>query len=318
MAAALIDLAPPLVSMRDEVVGDLRRGEKRLSSKFFYDRRGSELFDEICTLPEYYPTRTEMAIMRTHRAAIADALGPDCVVVEFGAGSSEKVRLLLDSLEAPVGYMPIDISKTHLKAAADKLAHDYPDINVTAVCADFTSRLDLDARAPMAGRLVGFFPGSTIGNFTPEDARAFLADAASLLGPGGGMVIGVDLKKDPAILHAAYNDSRGVTAAFNLNILDHINREIGADFDPARFRHYAFYNLRLSRIEMHLVSTGPQVVTVAGEPFAFGEGESIHTENSYKYTVEEFEDLARSAGFRPVTCWCDDAPLFSVHFLEVV
>lgn len=317
MAAALIDLAPPMGSMRSEVLDGLARPNKALPAKFFYDRRGSELFDKICTLPEYYPTRTEMAIMHAHREAIADALGHGCVVVEFGSGSSEKIRLLLDNLENPQGYMPIDISRTHLKAAADKLSQDYPEISVTAICADFTERLELTPPSLGDGRPVGFFPGSTIGNFTPEEALNFLEDAAGLLGRGGGLLIGVDLKKDPAILHAAYNDSKGVTAAFNLNMLSHINRELGAGLDLESFRHYAFYNVRAGRVEMHLVSTCDQTVDVAGTMVTFREGETIHTENSYKYTVSEFEDLARSAGFRPAYCWCDEGELFSVHFLEV-
>ncbi|RMF11272.1 MAG: L-histidine N(alpha)-methyltransferase, partial [Alphaproteobacteria bacterium] len=285
MAAALIDLAPPHASMRDEVLQGLSRPRKTLPSKFFYDRRGSQLFDEICELPEYYLTRTELDIMHANRHAIADALGRERVIVEFGSGSSEKVRLLLDSLEAPVGYMPIDISRTHLKKAADQLARDYPEIHVTAICADFTTRLDLDGNIIPNGRSVGFFPGSTIGNFTPREATGFLARAASLLGTGGGLLIGVDLKKDPAILHAAYNDGDGVTATFNLNMLAHINASLAADFDLSRFRHYAFYNVPQGRVEMHLVSTAPQTVNVADRQFTFAEGESIHTENSYKYTV---------------------------------
>lgn len=316
MTAELIDLTPDTGSMKEEVIAGLSADERYISAKYFYDTRGSALFEDICTLPEYYPTRTEMGIMTRFAPSIREAMGPDCVVVEFGSGASDKIRQLLDILDRPRGYMPLDISRRHLQATANALASDYPDLTVKAVCADFTARLDLDPADMVPGRLVGFFPGSTIGNFSPAGARRFLANAAGLLGPGGGLLIGVDLKKDPAILNAAYNDSAGVTAAFNLNVLSHINRELDGTFEPDRFRHYAFYNAGAGRVEMHLISQEPHVVDVAGERFIFREGESIHTENSYKFGLEEFEELAAAAGFRAKRCWSDPERLFSVHYLE--
>lgn len=316
MTAELIDIAPDTGSMKEEVIAGLSADQRYISAKYFYDARGSALFEDICALPEYYPTRTEIGIMTRFADSIREAVGPECVVVEFGSGSSDKIRLLLDILDKPQGYMPIDISRRHLEATANALARDYPDLAVKAVCADFTTRLDLDPGDMVPGRLVGFFPGSTIGNFSPAGARHFLSNAAQLLGPGGGLLIGVDLKKDPAILNAAYNDSEGVTAAFNLNVLSHINRELDGTFEPDRFRHYAYYDAGAGRVEMHLISQEPQVVDVAGERFIFREGESIHTENSYKFGLEEFEELAADAGFRAKRCWTDPERLFSVHYLE--
>ena len=317
MPADLIDLAPSRRSMKEEVLESLSSPRKWLSPKYFYDRRGSALFDEICALPEYYPTRTEMAIMREYGSDISTAMGAGCVVVEFGSGSSDKVRLLFDMLVDPRAYVPIDISKDHLKSAADSLADDFPDLDVKAICADFTEPLDLKIRDLVDGRLVGYFPGSTIGNFSPSAAGHFLENTAALLGDGGGLLIGVDLEKDTPILEAAYNDAQGVTAEFNLNILAHINRELDGTFNPDRFRHKAYYNSDKARVEMHLVSTVDQDVRVAGEIFSFKEGETIHTENSYKYSIDGFNDMVRSAGYAPKQCWTDADGLFSVHLLAV-
>jgi len=317
MPADLIDLAPSRRSMKEDVLEGLTATRKWLSPKYFYDRQGSALFDEICELPEYYPTRTEMGIMQEFGPAIASAMGPGSVVVEFGSGSSAKVRLLFDMLTEPRAYVPIDISKDHLKSAADGLADDFPNLEVMAICADFTGSLDLNIRQLIDGRLVGFFPGSTIGNFSSPEAKDFLQNTAALLGTGGGLLIGVDLHKDTGILEAAYNDAKGVTAAFNLNILSHINRELDANFDLKRFRHRAFYNPDKGRVEMHLVSTHDQDVRVAETMVPFAKGETIHTENSYKYSLDGFKDMARSAGYSPRQCWTDENRLFSVHFLEV-
>ncbi|WP_370156224.1 L-histidine N(alpha)-methyltransferase [Ferrovibrio sp.] len=294
------------------VQAGLRRRRKALPSKYFYDARGSALFDQICSLPEYYPTRTETALLQRHAAAVAGHIGPGAELIEFGAGSTRKVRFLLDALDRPAAYLPIDISGSHLRAAAAKLAADYPALDIRPVVADYTAGLALP---PASGRRAGFFPGSTIGNFTPEEALDFLRGAARLLA-GGGLLIGVDLVKDPALLHAAYNDAAGVTAAFNLNLLQRIGRELDSDIDPGRFDHYAFYEPRRQRIEMHLVSRVAQTVRIGRARHRFAAGESIHTENSCKYTLDGFRDLARRAGLRPAQAWCDPDALFSIHWLE--
>lgn len=294
----------------------LRAVPKRVPCKFFYDAAGSKLFEQICSLPEYYPTRTEFALLEEHAAEIAGHIGRDVELVEFGAGSGRKVRLLLDALPSPRAYVPIDISGPHLEEAAAKLALDYPGLAVRLVVADYTRPFDLPPIGAGARR-VGFFPGSTIGNFAPDDAVRFLAMAARLL-KGGGLLIGVDLVKDPAVLHAAYNDASGVTAAFNLNLLERANRELGADFDLARFAHYAFYQPVAQRIEMHLVSLAAQEVRIGGETFAFAAGEALHTEDSYKYTVESFRAVALRAGFIPAATWVDVQRRFSLHWLEVL
>lgn len=296
---------------RDLLAG-LRARPRAVSPKYFYDAAGSALFDRICELPEYYPTRTELGLLRRHAGEIAACIGPGAEIVEFGAGSSRKVRLLLDALRSPQRFLPVDISGEHLHAAAASLRADYPGLRVEPVVADFTLGLTLPAAL---GRRVGFFPGSSIGNFEPSDARRLLRRMAGWL-DGGGLLIGVDLVKDPAVLHAAYNDAAGVTAAFNRNLLVRANRELGADFDVARFVHYAFYEPRLQRIEMHLVSQGAQRVNLCGERVDFADGDSVHTENSCKYTVEGFQRLAREAGFEPGGLWLDDARHFSLHWLE--
>ncbi len=302
---------------RDLLAG-LARTPRSVPPKYFYDAAGSALFDGICDLPEYYPTRTELKILAERAPEIAEQIGPNAELVEFGAGSLTKVRLLFDAFDAataPKRYLPIDISGEHLEGAAQRLRADYPSMAVQPIVADYTMPLVLPATGAGVGQRVGFFPGSTIGNFHPEEALSFLQLAARLL-RGGGMLVGVDLVKEPSLLHAAYNDAQDVTAAFNLNLLRRANLELDADFDLDGFGHYAFYNLQLQRIEMHLVSRRAQVVNVAGERFAFEEGESIHTENSHKFTVEGFRALATRAGFRPGPVWTDEARLFSVHWLH--
>lgn len=294
----------------------LRRRPKAIPSKFFYDEAGSRLFEQICDLPEYYPTRTEIALLERQAGAIAAMIGADAELIEFGAGSLRKVRLLLDALERPRAYLPIDISGPHLLAHAAALAKDYPDLAVIPVPADYTASLRLPPPQSGARRRVGFFPGSTIGNFTPDEALAFLRHAARLL-QGGGLLLGVDLVKAPEILHAAYNDSQGVTAAFNRNLLHRINRELGGDFVPERFAHYAFYQPELRRIEMHLISRAAQSVAIGGAHYDFAEGESIHTENSYKYSLPGLRRLAEQAGFRSTAVWCDPQRLFSLHWLTL-
>lgn len=299
-----------------DVIAGLAATRKAIPPKYFYDERGSRLFDAICRLPEYYPTRTEMALLRAHAAEMAALMGPEACLVEFGCGSLTKVRVLLDAAPDLAAFVPIDISRDHLVASATALAEDHPDVAVAAVCADFTRPIALPDVARRRRR-IGFFPGSTIGNFEPEDALAFLKTAAAQIGPGGGLLIGVDLVKDEDVLTAAYNDRDGVTAAFNLNLLSRINRDLAGSFEPRHFRHRAFWNGAASRVEMHLVSQRPQRVHVAGRAFAFEDAETIHTENSYKYTVETFQALAARAGFSPRQVWTDPDRLFSLHFLDV-
>lgn len=287
---------------------------REIAPKYFYDAEGSRLFDRICALPEYYPTRTELALLRARGAEIAERIGPQAEIIEFGAGALHKVRLLLAALERPAAYLPIDISGAFLRGAAGTLQRDWPDLRVEPVVADYTQPLQLPPRRG-AGRRLGFFPGSTIGNLAPEAALAFLRRAATLL-RGGALLLGVDLVKDPRILHAAYNDAEGVTAAFNRNLLVRANRELGADFEPMHFAHSAFYNAPLQRIEMHLMSCRRQRVLVCGERFEFAAGETLHTENSYKYTIEGLQALARRAGFMPLAAWTDPDHWFSLHWLQ--
>lgn len=304
---------------RTEFGAALRAGlaavPRRIPCKYFYDAQGSALFERIAELPEYYLAATELDLLRRHARVFAACMGPEAELVEFGAGSVQKVRLLLDALAWPRAYVPIDISREHLEAAAARLALDYPDLAIRPVVADYTQPLALPPPAGGARRRVGFFPGSTIGNFSPAAARHFLRRTARLL-DGGGLLVGVDLVKDPARLHAAYNDAAGLTAAFNRNVLARANRELGADFDLDGFAHYAFYQPLARRIEMHLVSLASQTVRLDGRDIRFAAGEAIHTENSYKYTVEGFRRLAASAGFAPRGCWLDAEGLFSLHWLQ--
>lgn len=311
----LTDFEPRLGSFREEVLDGLRKPQKELPSKFFYDERGSQLFDQICALDEYYLTRTEREIMRDDAGAMADLLGPRCLLVEYGSGSSTKTRFLLDQLLEPAAYMPIDISRAHLSEAAAALAEAYPNLEVLPVCADYTTDFALPIPSTPAARTIVYYPGSTIGNFDPQPAERFLRHMAQVCGPHGGVLIGVDLRKDPGKLHHAYNDWEGVTAAFNLNLLARINRELSADFELDQFRHYAFYNPREGRVEMHLVSLADQVVHVGNDAFAFVIGESIWTESSYKYRLDAFAAMAAAAGLRVEQVWTDPRQLFSVQYL---
>jgi dimethylhistidine N-methyltransferase len=311
------DLTPAEESFRDAVLGGLSRRAKQIPCRFLYDERGSALFEQICELPEYYLTRTEMAILRDYAGEIGALAGRHVQLIEFGSGSSRKVRLLLEALEEPAAYVAIDISREPLRRAAEEVAEDFPEVPVVAICADYLQPLRLpELPARGQGRRLGFFPGSTIGNFTPEEAVDFLAGCRRVVGRGGAMVVGVDLKKDPERLDAAYNDSAGVTAAFSLNLLERVNRELDADFDLDRFAHDAFYNEAAGRIEIYIRSLADQIVTVAGRAIRFAAGERIHIEDSCKYTIAEFQRLAGRAGFRPIRHWTDPAALFSVHLLE--
>lgn len=303
-------------SFLDDVLEGLAQSQKKLSSKYFYDERGSKLFDDICALTEYYPTRTETALLQTHAAEFATLIGANASVVEFGSGSSTKIRILLDALETPAAYIPVDISREHLLESAKALAGAYPDLPVVPIAADYTQPFDLPEISGEAVR-IGFFPGSTIGNFTRDAAAEFLRAAATDLGADNGLLIGVDLRKDVDVLHAAYNDAAGVTAEFNLNVLRRVNRELGGDFDLDAFTHDARWVAEKGRIEMHLVSERDQRVRVNGHSFTFAAGETIHTEDSHKYDIAEFHALAAEAGWRAFRHWTDEDDLFSLHYLRV-
>jgi dimethylhistidine N-methyltransferase len=311
------DLGPPAGSFLEDVIAGLSAPHKALPPKYFYDARGSELFDAICELPEYYLTRTELAMLESTGPEMAARIGAGAVIVEYGSGSGRKTAVLMRALR-PAAYVAIDIAAEQLRSASSALASMFPTVRVLALCADYTRPLDLSRlEALEAQRRTIFFPGSTIGNFTMDEALEFLSNARQVAGSGGAMLVGVDLKKEPALLNAAYDDAQGVTAAFNLNLLERINRELNADFDVPAYRHHAYYDEVAGRIEMHLVSTRHQQVTVAGKRFDFGAGESIRTEYSYKYSVEEFQALARKAGFDTTHFWIDPQRLFSIHYLTV-
>jgi dimethylhistidine N-methyltransferase len=301
----------------DEVLRGLRSPQKELPCKLFYDRVGSELFEQITLLDEYYPTRAELRILRSSAVDIAACVGPECLLIEYGSGSSTKTRHLLDYLERPSAYVPIDISRALLEQSAADLAGTYTWLPVLPMCADYTAAIDLPVELPPHARRVAYYPGSTIGNFVPEDARRFMKRIAETCGRNGGLLIGVDLKKDPLMLHRAYNDALGITAAFNMNILRRLNRELGANFVLDQFRHYAFYNPVFARVEMHLVSLSEQIVRLRNVDIHFDRGESIWTEASYKYTPTEFAALAAAAGWRAERFWTDDRGLFSVQYLTV-
>lgn len=296
------------------VVDGLSRPQKSLPCRFFYDARGSALFEEITRLPEYYPTRTETAILEAHAPEMAEGTPEASVLVEFGSGSSLKTEILLRQLPQSCAYVPLDVSPSALEDAAQRLRKRFPHLDVRPIVGDFSRPIAFPADVGERPK-TGFFPGSTIGNLTPIEAGRLLAVLRNTLSPGGRLIVGVDLKKDLRTLLPAYNDAAGVTAAFNLNLLARINRELGGSFDLDAFRHEAIYNARDGRIEMHLASRLGQDVVVAGRSFHFRAGETIHTENSYKYSVRQFQDLARSSGWRPRHVWTDKSHLFSVHEL---
>ena len=299
-----------------DAIKGLSATPKSISAKHFYDAEGSRLFEEITRLPEYYPTRSEMQVLRDRAGEIADALPEEAALVEFGSGSTAKIRILLEAAPKLSAYVPVDISAQYLEAEAAVLRRDFPALDIFPVAADFTRPFELPAKVRALPR-AGFFPGSTIGNFEPLAAVKFLRNAARILGRGAVLVVGVDLVKDARILHAAYNDAAGVTAAFNLNLLARMNRELGATFDLSAFAHRAFYNRERQRIEMHLVSRRRQSVSVNGAVFEFERGETVHTENSYKYTPEGFASLARQAGWVERALWTDAHGYFSVRLLTL-
>ena len=302
----------------EDVRAGLTAERKSLPCKYFYDARGSKLFDRICELEEYYLTRTEICVMQAHIGSIVDALGERCTLVEYGSGSSRKTRILLDHLIDPVAYVPVDIARSHLEASAAQLREEYPAMPVFPVCADYSSHVKLPEVPAAADNVVVYFPGSTIGNMDHAQATEFLERIAALTGRHGGLLIGVDLEKDPAVLEAAYNDREGVSAAFNKNVLRRANCELGTDFNLSEFKHRATYNEQEHRIESHLVSLSRQNVVVDGISVQFDINETIHTENSYKYSLERFAALARDSGFAVEQVWTDDRDYFSVQFLRPV
>ncbi|MFT4767849.1 MAG: dimethylhistidine N-methyltransferase [Glaciecola sp.] len=308
------DEHPDLGDGRAEILAGLQLSQKSVNPKWFYDQRGSELFDKITRLPEYYPTRTESMILKQNRESIARICGDESVFIEPGSGSSEKVRILLDALR-PAVYVPVDISADFLRLSAETLGEEYPWLDVFAVCADFNAGWNFLNELPSARRVV-FYPGSTIGNLDPTLAQTFLRTVATVAGSEGGILIGVDTHKSSDRLHAAYNDSAGVTAEFNLNVLRRLNALLNANFDESAFSHRAFYNEDLRRIEMHLVSDVDQQVSCGGMTIDFVGGETIHTECSYKYSPADFTALAKSAGLDVIESWQDEEALFSVHYLR--
>lgn len=303
-------------ALTNEVLAGLRQDPKELSPVWFYDELGSFLFDSICDLPEYYITRTELQIMRSHGAEMAQHIGPDAALIELGSGTSLKTRLLLDCLEAPAAYVPVDIAREHLLDAAGMLARDYPDLRIIPVCADFSQPFDLPAFITSARRRVVYFPGSTLGNFEQGQARQLLSRMRGMIGANGAVLIGIDLRKDRRVLEKAYDDSAGVTAEFNINALRHVNRELGADFDLDAFEHLAIWVEEQSRIEMHLVSKRDQVVHLGGANVKIARGEHLRTECCHKYTLESFADLAATAGLAVQRVWLDPEQRFSVQLLE--
>jgi dimethylhistidine N-methyltransferase len=317
VALARVSIPQPAVevdpSFAVDVLAGLKATPKRIAAKYFYDATGSQLFERITELPEYYPTRCEMKILRDHGAEIAKLIPANAALVEFGSGSNKKVRLVLRHVTELAAYVPVDICAEMVEAEAIDLRRDFPQLNVLPVVADICTPFTLPASAASASKRVGFFPGSTIGNFEPHEAAAFLRNAANILGEGATLIIGADLVKAPEILNAAYNDAQGVTAKFNRNLLTRINRELGADFKPDTFEHHAFFNRERNRIEMHLASKKRQKVRISGDTIDFRVGETIHTENSYKYSVESLGALARGVGWMPAASWTDPKGYFSIQ-----
>ncbi len=294
----------------------LRQQPKTIPPKYFYDAHGSHLFDLICTTPEYYPTRTETAILECHGAEMARMIDTSCTLIELGSGSATKTPLLLRHLSDDAVYVPIDICEPHLRQSTQRLQAMFSSMKMQPLCADYHRLPGHTIKRHAGKRQVVFFPGSTIGNCTPDEAVTLLKNVARLVGPSGGLLIGVDAKKSSDVLNAAYNDAAGHTAAFNLNLLTRMQSELGAQLDAAQFAHHAYYNESHGRIEMHLVSRCKQAIRLGGESFAFEAGESIHTENSYKYTAQEFRQLARTAGWHLQSTWHDENELFNVHYLS--
>lgn len=311
------DLTVKSNNILKEVLVGLSKSQKSIPPKFLYDKKGSDLFEKICLLPEYYPTRTENKILTENVQEMIELIGPDALVIEPGSGSGDKVRHLLRKLKNPKGYIPIEISRDILLKMTNELNDEFSELNIIPVCADFTGDLELPLTVDSySEKKVIFFPGSTIGNLLPNDAIRILKKFGKLISSGGGLLIGVDLKKDSKIFELAYDDPQGITATFNLNLLERLNRELDASFDPSNFSHVAFYNEELGRVEMHLKSLIDQLVKVNQTVFRFRKGETIHTENSYKYSVEEFCELCSKAKFEVKRYWKDEESLFCVYYFE--
>ena len=316
MSVQLFDYQPDTTGWYSELFAGLQKPLKELPSKLFYDEQGSQLFEQITQLPEYYPTRVEQSIMDRYIDHIATLIGEHCLLIEYGSGSSLKTRTLLEHLPQLAGYVPIDISKKHLLQSATAIARTYPHLEILPVCADYEQNFQIPTPSKPVSRRVIYFPGSTIGNFHPPDAVGFLQHMRLVCGEDSHLLIGVDLKKDEGLLHRAYNDCAGVTAAFNLNILNRLNREVGANFNQEQFAHKAFYNKSAGRIEMHLISLANQTVRLNGHVVDFTIDECIWTESSYKYTPDEFANVAAQAGFQLAHLWTDDNRLFSVQYFK--
>ena len=308
----LYDNPPEQEDSETQVLGGLLALEKSISPKFFYDEEGSRLFTEITRQPEYYLTRTELALLRENTEEIGELVGKNSLLIEYGSGNSEKIRILLESLRPRV-YAPIDISRNYLTKAADALNDEYPWLEVRAICLDYTVKFELPF--VVEARPVAFFPGSSIGNLSRDEALQFLKDVKHLVGDNGGLLVGVDLKKDANVLNAAYNDTNGVTEKFNLNILCHLNRKFSGNFNLSSFSHLAEYNAQEGCIQMFLKSKSDQIVSLAGHEIYLSEGEIIHTENSHKYSLVEFHEMADAAGFAQHRCWCDARNWFAVFYL---
>ena len=313
---AVLDLELAKSDFLSETIAGLSRMQRTLPCKYFYDERGAALFQKICELPEYYITRTETAILRLHAHEMAKCIGARCELIGLGTGAGTKTRILLEELEAPAVYVPIDISKEQLRQSTALFHQLFPQLEILPVCTDYLQPFDLPSPVRTAARKIVYFPGSTIGNFEPQEATEFLRRIVDLC-KDGGLLIGVDLQKDPGVLERAYNDSQGVTAQFNLNLLRRANHELQADFDLERWRHRAIYNSAAGRIEMHLISESDQSVHIANHEFRFRSGEKIITEFSYKYTPEGFTALAAGAGFEFARMWTDKARLFGVFYFTV-
>lgn len=312
-----IDHAPSTSSMLKEVLIGLSQHQKSLPAKYFYDKKGSEIFEKICLLNEYYPAWAETEILKTYAQEIADYVGPQALILEPGSGSGQKIRLLIPHLLDPVGYVPIDIAKEMLLKMSEELKAEFSSLNVMPICADFNQEMDLlTIKSSGEQKRVVFFPGSTIGNFSPLEAINFLKKTGKVVGHEGGLLIGIDLKKDPDIMIEAYDDASGVTADFNLNLLERLNREVAASFDLKNFGHQSNYNEELGRIEMHLVSKESQYIRVNETVFRFRAGETIHTESSYKYSTNEFTELCAKARFKLRKLWKDSQSLFCVYYFE--
>lgn len=313
----IIDFEPRQSNILKEILVGLSKSQKTIDPKYLYDKKGAEIFEAICEVPEYYPTRTEASILKNNSREMARFMGPDVTLIEPGSGSGEKVRYLLKEMNNPRAYIPIEIARDILTRMTGELHDEFPDLKVIPVCADFNQNLEMPLSVGNDnGKKVIFFPGSTIGNFHPDDAVSFLKRAGKLIGENGGLLIGVDLKKDKEKFQLAYDDPAGVTRDFNLNLLERLNREVDASFDLENFEHKAFYNEELGRVEMHLRSKVPQLVRVHETMFRFREGETIHTECSYKYTAEEFCELAAKAKFHIRKFWKDPEQLFCVYYFE--